>query len=43
MTAVTPARILEAHRDALAILAEAGLDAAPGSWGVFAAQARARW
>jgi len=36
---VTPARILEAHSDALAILAEAGLAAESGLWGVFAAEA----
>src|ERR1700679_26842 len=36
---LTPARVLEAHSDALAILAEAGVTAAPGTWGVFAAEA----
>jgi alkylation response protein AidB-like acyl-CoA dehydrogenase len=36
---LTVARVLEAHADALAILAEAGLDPKPGSWGVFAAEA----
>ncbi|WP_084180739.1 hypothetical protein [Jatrophihabitans endophyticus] len=37
---LTAARVLEAHSDALAVLAEAGLAAEPGrSWGVFAAEA----
>lgn len=37
---LTVARVFEAHTDALAILAEAGEDASPGStWGVFAAEA----
>ena len=36
---LTAARILEAHSDALAILAEAGRPSAPGCWGVFAAEA----
>jgi alkylation response protein AidB-like acyl-CoA dehydrogenase len=36
---LTPARVLEAHSDALAILAEAGRPVAAGSWGVFAAEA----
>jgi hypothetical protein len=36
---LTAGRILEAHSDALAILAEAGQDAADGTWGVFAAEA----
>lgn len=36
---LTAARILEPHVDALAILAEAGADVAPGRWGVFAAEA----
>ncbi len=37
---LTVARVLEAHSDALAILAEAGEEARPGSsWGVFAAEA----
>lgn len=36
---LTAARVLEAHTDALAILAEAGGPSAPsGSWGVFAAE-----
>jgi alkylation response protein AidB-like acyl-CoA dehydrogenase len=35
---LTVARVLEAHSDALAILAEAGTDAPRGSWGVFAAE-----
>jgi alkylation response protein AidB-like acyl-CoA dehydrogenase len=35
---LTAARILEAHSDALAILAEAGESDAPGRWGVFAAE-----
>ena len=33
------ARVLEAHSDALAILAEAGEPAPDGTWGVFAAEA----
>lgn len=36
---LTAARVLEAHTDALAILAEAGDAAAAGTWGVFAAEA----
>jgi alkylation response protein AidB-like acyl-CoA dehydrogenase len=36
---LTVARVLEAHSDALAILAEAGLAPPAGSWGVFAAEA----
>lgn len=36
---LTAARILEAHTDALAILAEAGEPAPHGTWGVFAAEA----
>ncbi|MCW2495639.1 hypothetical protein [Jatrophihabitans sp.] len=36
---LTVARVLEAHSDALAILAEAGLATPAGSWGVFAAEA----
>lgn len=36
---LTAARILEAHSDALAILAEAGASDASGRWGVFAAEA----
>ena len=36
---LTVGRILEAHSDALAILAEAGDDDAEGTWGVFAAEA----
>ncbi len=36
---LTVGRVLEAHTDALAILAEAGCDAGPGGWGVFAAEA----
>jgi hypothetical protein len=36
---LTAARILEAHSDALAIMAEAGEPAAEGTWGVFAAEA----
>jgi alkylation response protein AidB-like acyl-CoA dehydrogenase len=35
---LTVARVLEAHTDALAILAEAGLATRTGSWGVFAAE-----
>jgi len=35
---LTVARVLEAHSDALAILAEAGQDAPDGTWGVFAAE-----
>src|SRR5438094_6753566 len=36
---LTAARVLEAHSDALAILAEAGEPIAEGTWGVFAAEA----
>jgi hypothetical protein len=36
---LTVARVLEAHSDALAILAEAGEPAPDGAWGVFAAEA----
>jgi hypothetical protein len=36
---LTVARVLEAHSDALAILAESGADLPEGSWGVFAAEA----
>ncbi len=36
---LSAARILEAHCDALAILAEAGRPRAEGTWGVFAAEA----
>jgi hypothetical protein len=36
---LTVARVLEAHTDALAILAEAGEPEPDGSWGVFAAEA----
>lgn len=36
---LTVARVLEAHSDALAILAEAGVAAPAGTWGVFAAEA----
>jgi len=36
---LTAARVLEAHSDALAILAEAGAPAPAGTWGVFAAEA----
>jgi hypothetical protein len=36
---LTVARVLEAHSDALAILAEAGSPAPGGTWGVFAAEA----
>ena len=36
---LTAARILEAHSDALAIVAEAGWAAPAGRWGVFAAEA----
>lgn len=36
---LTAGRVLEAHSDALAILAEAGEPASAGSWGVFAAEA----
>jgi alkylation response protein AidB-like acyl-CoA dehydrogenase len=36
---LTAARVLEAHSDALAILAEAGMPAPEGTWGVFAAEA----
>jgi alkylation response protein AidB-like acyl-CoA dehydrogenase len=36
---LTVARALEAHSDALAILAEAGQDLPDGTWGVFAAEA----
>lgn len=35
---LTVARVLEAHSDALAILAEAGQPAPGGTWGVFAAE-----
>ena len=35
---LTAGRVLEAHTDALAILAEAGQEAAGGGWGVFAAE-----
>jgi hypothetical protein len=35
---LTVARVLEAHSDALAILAEAGEPAPDGTWGVFAAE-----
>lgn len=35
---LTAARALEPHTDALAILAQAGVPADPGSWGVFAAE-----
>jgi alkylation response protein AidB-like acyl-CoA dehydrogenase len=38
---LTAARILEAHSDALAILAEAGGDDGSGRWGVFAAESPA--
>jgi hypothetical protein len=37
---LTVARVLEAHSDALAILAEAGAPAPSGTWGVFAAEAQ---
>jgi alkylation response protein AidB-like acyl-CoA dehydrogenase len=36
---LTAARVLEAHSDALAILAEAGAPPPEGTWGVFAAEA----
>jgi hypothetical protein len=36
---LTAARVLEAHTDALAILAEAGESQPDGTWGVFAAEA----
>ena len=36
---LTVARVLEAHSDALAILAEAGAEAPAATWGVFAAEA----
>jgi hypothetical protein len=36
---LTVARVLEAHSDALAILAESGAAAPEGTWGVFAAEA----
>jgi alkylation response protein AidB-like acyl-CoA dehydrogenase len=36
---LTVARVLEAHSDALAILAESGADLPDGTWGVFAAEA----
>ena len=36
---LTVARVLEPHLDALTILAEAGMVAAAGTWGVFAAEA----
>ena len=36
---LTVARVLEAHSDALAILAEAGAEMPEGTWGVFAAEA----
>jgi alkylation response protein AidB-like acyl-CoA dehydrogenase len=36
---LTVARVLEAHSDALAILAESGAEAPAGTWGVFAAEA----
>lgn len=36
---LTVARVLEAHSDALAILAESGAAAPAGTWGVFAAEA----
>ncbi len=35
---LTVARVLEPHLDALAILDQAGVPAAPGCWGVFAAE-----
>jgi alkylation response protein AidB-like acyl-CoA dehydrogenase len=35
---LTVARVLEAHSDALAILAESGAEAPAGTWGVFAAE-----
>lgn len=35
---LTAARVVEAHLDARAILAEAGLDPRAGAWGVFAAE-----
>ena len=39
---LTVARVFEAHTDALAILAEAGLSAAPATYGVFAAEVPGR-
>jgi hypothetical protein len=36
---LTVARVLEAHSDALAILAESGAEVPDGTWGVFAAEA----
>jgi hypothetical protein len=39
---LTVARVLEAHSDALAILAEAGAAPPDGTWGVFAAEAPPR-
>ena len=36
---LTVARVVEPHLDALTILAEAGVEARPGTWGVFAAEA----
>lgn len=36
---LTAARVVEAHSDALAILAEAGVAPTAGTWGVFAAEA----
>ncbi len=41
-TDLTVARVLEPHLDALAILAQAGIPAAPGTWGVFAAEGPGR-
>jgi hypothetical protein len=38
---LTVARVLEAHSDALAILAESGAPVPDGTWGVFAAEAPA--
>lgn len=35
---LTVARVIEPHLDALAILGQAGVPAAPGTWGVFAAE-----
>lgn len=35
---LTAARVLEPHLDALAITAQAGVETAPGRWGVFAAE-----
>ena len=37
-TDLTVARVLEPHLDALAILDQAGVDAEPGAWGVYAAE-----